>query len=480
MEQVPSVDFTENKRKRGRPQVADVTTIVQMALCGKTDEKIAREIGVSERTVIRYRMANNVRKPRGRPGTGRKKKEPLCRQTINLNTERITVGQEYVSAGRCAATNRKIKYEEIRNAMLEIIENGSTATHKEIAGQLSALCGRKISIWQFKYFLKQLRKDEKLPPGKVAEINLRTRRTQKNDAYIVEKVKELAEKLGRTPRVADAGSIATLAIKYFGSWNAALQASGLLVNRNTLSRNSEERDSVFRESLRKAAEALGHVPTAAEYSKLRKKLGLPQKTGIVKFYGSWGNALESAGFPSEKKIAREIVKKEMDGLLSTGRKFVFYDELPGDTKEIKKYAAKMVVKKGLVLLKIKTNRNKFLKVTEMGFPELPGSEKGRACTLRLVQGETLKEIAEAEGCSRERIRQLINGYLNAVVHGKKRKKIDLDEIAEKSLELFGCLPTVKQYHHLRFIYPDLPCVATLRKHFGGWPFRNAEKYETAE
>lgn len=64
-----------NKNQRGRPRATNTETIIQMAMSGKTDEEIARELSVSRQTVIRYRKEAGIVKPRGgtRPGAGRKR-----------------------------------------------------------------------------------------------------------------------------------------------------------------------------------------------------------------------------------------------------------------------------------------------------------------------------------------------------------------------------------------------------------------------
>ncbi|MGB9801914.1 MAG: homing endonuclease associated repeat-containing protein, partial [Arcobacter sp.] len=69
---------------------------------------------------------------------------------------------------------------------------------------------------------------------------------------IARRIKELAEKLGRVPRIADAGHLAFRAIEAFGTWNAALAAAGLPARRVTLPDDPGERREVLVSALKEA------------------------------------------------------------------------------------------------------------------------------------------------------------------------------------------------------------------------------------
>ncbi|MGB9846223.1 MAG: homing endonuclease associated repeat-containing protein, partial [Desulfotomaculales bacterium] len=323
--------------------------------------------------------------------------------------------------------------------------------------------------------------DEGLPPEErhaVSEYFKRRKKAEIKKEEVLKKIRELAAELGRPPKITDANALAFFAIKYFGSWNAALQATGIPVNRVTLPKDQRERDAVFRNVVQKAAEMLGRIPTMTEYRKLRKskKADLPDESRIIRLYGSWEGALEAAGFPRKKKFTKEDAEKIVSAYLSEGRKFVFYSDLPGGAWQ-KKLIAKAAEEKGLLVFRFREGKEDFQKAAELGFPEVPGREKGRSYAFLLMQGRTFAEIAEKEGYSRERVRQLVRKYVSAVAKrekGRRRKEIDLGLIAEKAAEHFGSPPSVEQYGRLRALYPELPHAVTIYKRFGRWPFNGEE------
>lgn len=362
-------------------------------------------------------------------------------------------------------------YGEIKDLLLEMAEPGVPTTHEKAAEHLL------VTVNQLRYYLRRLRSDERLSPKDKEAVQKsfgRKKNTGRNE--LLQKIRELAERLGRSPRMVDAKrGLVARTITAFGSWNRALREAGLAVNRITLPADKDKRDACFRESIRKAAQILGRVPSGKEYGSLRKnkKAELPHESGIKVFYGSWKNALEAAGFAPARKFTKKDAEKIVQGYLSKGAKFVFYADLPGDNPRQKRLVAKAAREKGLVVLNIKAGWENFQKVAEVGFPELPGREKGRSYALLLAQGRTLEEIAKTEGLSRERVRQLVKKYVDAAVNGekKRRREIDLGRIAEMSLEAFGSLPTIHRYNELRKLHPDLPCASTLCLRFGSWPFK---------
>jgi hypothetical protein len=376
-----------------------------------------------------------------------------------------------------------LRYEKVRVAVLEIVRAGVKMSHEQIAERLSALFGRKVAVYQLRYHLDRLRWDEGLPPEErraVSEYFKRRKDAETRKKEILKKVKELAEELGRPPRIIDANALVFPVVKHFGSWNAALQAAGISVNRVTLPEDRKGRDAVFKIAIQKAAEILGHPPTITEYRKLRKskKADLPEETGITRFYGSWEEALEAAGFQREKKFTGKDAEKIVNAYLSEGKKFVFYSDLPGSARQ-KKLIARTAGEKGLLVFRFRESRENFQKAAELGFPEVPGKEKGRSYALLLAQGKTFAEIAEKEGYSRERIRQLVKKYVSAVAKGEKSrrcKEIDLGLIAERAAEQFGGPPSVQQYGRLRVLYPELPDTKTIYRRFGRWPFNGTESH----
>ena len=353
-------------------------------------------------------------------------------------------------------------------------------THEEIKNSVQAAEPLSLTVNHLGYCLRRQRSDKLLSlEDKEAVQKSFGRKKGAGRNELLSEIRELAERLGRSPRMADAKrGLVFRALTTFGSWNNALRKAGLDVNRITLPADKNEKDAFFKESIRKAAGILGRVPSEKEYGSLRKskKAELPCESGIRAFYGSWENALKAAGFAPVEKFTKKDAEKIVQNYLSEGAKFIFFADLPGDPRQ-KRLVAKVAREKGLAVLKIKACRESLQKAAEMGFPELPGREKGRSYALLLVQGKTLDEIARAEGCSREWVRHLIGRYVDAAAHGerKRRREIDLNRIAEMSLEAFGSFPTIQQYSELRKLNPGLPCAGTLCLRFGRWPFKNKKR-----
>ena len=108
---------------------------------------------------------------------------------------------------------------------------------------------------------------------------------------LLEALQQLADWLGRAPTKAemDQQGVACAATyaNHFGSWTAALAEIGLKPQGGQL----YERDELL-SILRDLAEELGRPPTQAE---LWQREGLPRPTTYRYRFGSWSQALEAAG-----------------------------------------------------------------------------------------------------------------------------------------------------------------------------------------
>ncbi|MGB9846616.1 MAG: homing endonuclease associated repeat-containing protein, partial [Desulfotomaculales bacterium] len=135
-----------------------------------------------------------------------------------------------------------MRYEKVREAILEIIRTGVKMSHEQIVERLSALFGRKVAVYQLRYYLDRLRWDEGLPPEERHAVSeyFKRQKSAETKEEVLEKIKELAEELGRPPRIIDANTLVFPVVKHFGSWNAALQATGIPVNRVTLPKDQRE------------------------------------------------------------------------------------------------------------------------------------------------------------------------------------------------------------------------------------------------
>ena len=116
----------------------------------------------------------------------------------------------------------------------------------------------------------------------------------KSNQELLEDLRKLAEKLGRTPTITEARNcpdMAAIATYYnrFGSWVNALKLAGLTPP------NSDEK---LIADLRKLAEKLGRTPTTTEVDECPD---MAATTTYCTRFGSWVNALELAGLTSRRK-----------------------------------------------------------------------------------------------------------------------------------------------------------------------------------
>jgi hypothetical protein len=117
------------------------------------------------------------------------------------------------------------------------------------------------------------------------------RKSQTRD-YLIERLQSLASRLGHTPlqREVDADVDSPCHVTYarrFGSWNAALEAAGLPLNRPSVPYNRE----MLLETLRQLADQLGRAPTTRELV----EYGLPCQATYTARFGSWAAALAEIG-----------------------------------------------------------------------------------------------------------------------------------------------------------------------------------------
>lgn len=240
---------------------------------------------------------------------------------------------------------------------------------------------------------------------------------------VVAEIRLLAGKLGRVPRMKDAGSsLINSAIKAFGSWGAAVRAAGLRSKRYGLPRDPWLRREALLEYLREAARVLGHAPTAEEYTRVAKEAGLPRDPGAYrKFFGSWREALQQAGL---LKPEDDPVRREVERLLSLGRPFVSVKEIECASPSVREAVKKALAENGVTVLRASREMAERLSAAAAaGFPEVPGRERGRLFAMRLASGEACVSIAADAGLSHEWVRQLVRKYCDAVGTGKTDSQI---------------------------------------------------------
>jgi hypothetical protein len=128
---------------------------------------------------------------------------------------------------------------------------------------------------------------------------------------LIEALRGLAERLGHTPTRVEADAKPGLPcyktfVHHFGSWNDALKAAGLPLNRRTVTYDRE----TLLEILRQQAVELGRAPTQAELA----QRSLPCAGTYAKHFGSWPAALAAIGL--EPRIGGKLYDRdELLGIL---------------------------------------------------------------------------------------------------------------------------------------------------------------------
>jgi hypothetical protein len=116
------------------------------------------------------------------------------------------------------------------------------------------------------------------------------RRYSRDD--LIEALRQLAERLGRTPTRKDPGERSDVPdyktyVRYFGSWRKALEAAGIPLNPRGIGYSREQ----LLGHLRDLAETLGRTPTVGDVNAAD---GPCDKTYRNRF-GKWSTALTEAG-----------------------------------------------------------------------------------------------------------------------------------------------------------------------------------------
>lgn len=246
---------------------------------------------------------------------------------------------------------------------------------------------------------------------------------------VVEALRGLAARLGRVPRVCDAGKngvpAAGTCCRLFGSWNAALRAAGLPVNRDspafTWRHPGDRREDAVR-ALRAAAELAGGTPSEGLYEELRFSLGRsdwPSVCTLRVLFGTWSAALGAAGLDGGPRLelvrapeaaaeasARDVVSRVLE------RGFAVPADFAGVSPGAAVRARAELARRGVPVVAVWRGMAELLvEAASRGWPEVPGKERGRGYALRLASGETMRAIGKSEGLTRERVRQLVREYL---------------------------------------------------------------------
>jgi len=138
-----------------------------------------------------------------------------------------------------------------------------------------------------------------------AELNINQKKEDTSEEKLIKDLQEFAEKLGKTPIYEEMNNKGPWsAITYerrFESWNDALEAAGLDINREIQNLKSKEQ---LIQNLQQFAEKLGKIPTRKEMN----DEGPWGSTTYERHFESWNGALKKAGLEINKE--REVSKKK--------------------------------------------------------------------------------------------------------------------------------------------------------------------------
>jgi len=323
--------------------------------------------------------------------------------------------------------------EALRRIAAELIND----PHVSCRRLAEAVWGPGTPYWWARDGLRRLRAgvvpagvDPDLLAAALASRQSRLRRWDR--ASVVEALRGLAARLGRVPRMRDAGKNgvpdAGTCCRLFGSWNNALRAAGLPVNRNspafTWRHPGDSREDAMR-ALRAAAEQAGGPPSVGLYEELRLSLGRsdwPSVCTLRVLFGSWSAAVEVAGLDGGPRLrlvrapgvateafVRDVVSRVLE------RGFAVPGDFAGLSSGVASRARAELARRGVPVVVVWRRTAGFLvEAASRGWPEVQGKERGRGYALRLASGETMRAIGESEGLTRERVRQLVREYLACV------------------------------------------------------------------
>lgn len=238
---------------------------------------------------------------------------------------------------------------------------------------------------------------------------------------VTERIQALAKELGRTPTMKEwcqrFGVSAIL--NWFGTWNTAVEAAGLVPNRRRI-RPVRRRvtDEEALESLKQLAAELGRRPMVRDLDgEVAVRLGCPSHALLCQRFGSLGKALAVAGLDglprSKKQLAVLAAARQANELAGQG--FVVADEVqdPLVRRELRK--------KGIPVLRLRGRQRGSVRVVLKWLlgravqGVLPSREEIRSAMGerafvffdRWTAGASLAEVARKEGLSRERVCQIV-------------------------------------------------------------------------
>lgn len=231
-------------------------------------------------------------------------------------------------------------------------------------------------------------------------------------------------------------------VKRFGSWNAALSAAGLPLNRKG-GRYRRWTDSEILEALKALAEKLGRRPVHSDFVS-RDPAEVPSLPLIQRRFGSFKKALEAAGIAGLPDRYRARRRALLESALPAKP---FY--LASEVAEAARYASvpyctlrRFAAESGVAVVNDPLSRGRYFAIVASSLRDGRISRESLfeamgprsfAFFEEVLAGKTLQEIGASAGLSRERVRQvLLKGCRRAA------EALGLDGFSDAGVErLFG-------------------------------------------
>ncbi|MFQ6009650.1 MAG: homing endonuclease associated repeat-containing protein [Candidatus Aenigmatarchaeota archaeon] len=284
------------------------------------------------------------------------------------------------------------------------------------------------------------------------------------DDYLIEKLQEKAEELGRVPTRREVNADKDIPSVYiytktFGSYNKALEAAGLNVNKEYYS------DQELLELLKKKAKELGRTPTQKE---ITADKSIPSSTTYRYRFGSLTNALKEAGldrnreYYSKEELIEYLQKKAEElGRTPTTEDIKADKSMPNPSTYIKWFGS---YNKALEAAGIELNRDFKHEYSEQELIELlqnKAKELGKTPSKREIDRD--KSMPRSSTYMRK-----FGSWNNALeeacleIHNYTQEK--LIEVLQHKADDLGRAPTAREIETDK----NMPGVNTYCKHFGSW------------
>ena len=287
------------------------------------------------------------------------------------------------------------------------------------------------------------------------------RRKYQSKEEVIGEIREIAERLGRVPLKADVYRVKPIlylnAREYFSNWREVIIACGLEPYRATPRRwvhsgkTKEQQKELLMELLNEYVEMHGRYPSTSElikltnnttewpsysmfkqlvgeeFSRLRKQQNIKYNEMVSQFLNNNpGLTFKELGRRlniSQRAVLKWVVHTGYYNKYIQDNPFLTIRELANKLQTTDQYAGKIIKEAGGRPFQSVGDAELYKEKVLSGFP---GTGRGREYLIRHYQGESLEQIGQTEGLSRERVRKLIIRYINNE-DVEKRNKLSLEE-----------------------------------------------------